>query len=141
MDSRNFGGSRRHLLRFEKITGGTMPKTDRSETLLEKQCRFAYMVMRLIAHIYSKGYQVTLGDAFRDPRVFGELGVAGVYGNKNTCHKLRLAIDLNLFRDGKYLSSTEAHRQFGEWWELQGGTWGGRFKDGNHYSLEHLGFK
>lgn len=118
-----------------------MPKTDSSETMREKQSRFAYMVSRLLTHIYSEGYQVTLGDAYRDPRAFGALGITGGYGKKNSCHKLRLAIDLNLFRDGAFLSSTDAHKPFGEWWELQGGTWGGRFEDGNHYSLEHLGFK
>jgi hypothetical protein len=51
---------------------------------------------------------------------------------------LRLAIDINLFKDGVYLESTEHHRQLGEWWEAQGGTWGGRFKqpDGNHYQYK-----
>jgi hypothetical protein len=26
-------------------------------------------------------------------------------------------------------------------WESIGGSWGGRFNDGNHYSLEHRGMK
>jgi hypothetical protein len=47
---------------------------------------------------------------------------------------MRLAIDLNLFdSDGTYLTDTEDHRRLGEWWEAQGGIWGGRFNDGNHY--------
>lgn len=117
----------------------TAPTT--TETLRQKQSRFAYMVSRLITRIYSEGYQVTLGDAYRDPRAFGTHGSEHAYGKKNSCHKLRLAIDLNLFRNGEFLESTADHTQFGEWWEKQGGTWGGRFEDGNHYSLEHLGFK
>lgn len=50
-------------------------------------------------------------------------------------------LDLHLFRDGKWLSSTEDHRALGEWWEQQHELcrWGGRFSDGNHYSLEHDG--
>ena len=48
-------------------------------------------------------------------------------------HRSRLAIDLNLFRDGKYLTSSEDHRVLGEWWESVGGMWGGS-EDGNHYS-------
>lgn len=51
-------------------------------------------------------------------------------------HYFRLAADLNLFRDGEYLTHTEDHRPLGERWIELGGTWGGNFKrpDGNHYS-------
>jgi hypothetical protein len=52
-----------------------------------------------------------------------------------------LAIDLNLFKDGNFLSATEDHKELGEWWEEQHELcrWGGRFSnaDGNHYSLVH----
>ena len=112
-----------------------------SETLRQKQSRFASMVPRLIDKAIEMGYDVTLGDANRDERVFGPVGVFKGYGNASSCHKLRLAIDLNLFKDGKFLSTTEDHRPLGEWWESIGGTWGGRFEDGNHYSLEHEGRK
>lgn len=87
------------------------------------------------------GYQVTLGDAYRDPRVFGKMGERQGYGESRSAHKQRLAIDLNLFKEGKFLSTTEDHRPLGEWWEAQGGAWGGRFQDGNHYSLEFNGVK
>lgn len=116
-------------------------KHQTKETLREKQSRFAYMVSRLIMHIYAEGYECTLGDAYRDPRSHAPMGVRGPYGRSTSAHKHRLAIDLNLFRDGRFLESTGAHRAFGEWWELQGGTWGGRWADGNHYSLEHEGIK
>jgi hypothetical protein len=51
-----------------------------------------------------------------------------------------------LFRNGHYLSSTESHKPLGEWWESQSSEginccWGGRFSDGNHYSIEHNGVK
>jgi len=110
-------------------------------TLGEKQRKFSRMVPRLIDKAHELGLEVSFGDAYRDPRLHGELGVKKGYGVKNSCHKLRLAIDLNLFRGGVYLQSTEDHRQLGEWWESQGGTWGGRFNDGNHYSIEHNGCK
>jgi len=110
-------------------------------TLGDKQRKFSRMVPRLIDKAHELGLEVSFGDAYRDPRLHGELGVKKGYGAKNSCHKLRLAIDLNLFRDGVYLQSTEDHRELGEWWESQGGTWGGRFNDGNHYSLEHNGCK
>lgn len=105
----------------------------------DKQRRFPRMVAALIERIYAAGYECTLGDAFRDPRLHGAMGEKLGYGHKNSCHKLKLAIDLNLFHNGQYLPDTESHRQFGEWWEANGGTWGGRFADGNHYSLSHEG--
>lgn len=99
------------------------------------------MVSKLIAKAYELGYEVTLGDAYRDPRTHGAMGISVGYGYKNSCHKLRLAIDLNLFKDGVFLQTTEGHKELGEWWESVGGTWGGRFNDANHYSLTHDGFK
>lgn len=111
------------------------------ETLRQKQSRFARMVAGLIVQASMLGYEVTLGDAYRDPRLHGTVGEKKGYGHPKSCHKLRLAIDLNLFKDGKFLTTTEGHRELGEWWEAQGGTWGGRFDDANHYSLEHEGMR
>jgi len=107
--------------------------TRKRETLRQKQSRFTHMVALLILHAEQLGYEVTLGDAFRDSRC--------PYGNDKSLHGKRLAIDLNLFKDGRYLSSTKSHRHLGEYWESIGGAWGGRFGDGNHYSLEHNGVK
>jgi hypothetical protein len=99
------------------------------------------MVAQLIIWAYEQGYEMTFGDAYRDPRAFGEMKYQGPYGRNSSCHKIRLAVDLNLFKDGKYLTETLDHLPLGEYWEGMGGTWGGRFDDGNHYSLEHLGVK
>lgn len=112
-------------------------------TIREKQTRFAKLVPRLIDKAFALGYEVTIGDAFRDPRVHGEMGVKKGYGHYKSCHKLKLAIDLNLYKDGVYLSKTSDHKKLGEWWESQDPLcrWGGRFEDGNHYSLEHEGSK
>ena len=102
-------------------------------TLREKQSKFMSMMARLILYAESIGYEVTAGDFYRDPRC--------PYGHKKSLHKLRLAGDLNLFKDGEYLVRTEHHEPLGLYWESMGGTWGGRFEDGNHYSLEHEGMK
>lgn len=106
-------------------------------SLRTEQSRFTRMVADLISYAYTQGYELTLGDAYRDPRLHGALGIKSGYGAADSFHKKRLAIDFNLFKDGEYLEGTEAHRELGEWWEKQGGTWGGRFRtpDGNHYSL------
>lgn len=106
-------------------------------TLRQKQSLFVWLVARLIRRAHVCGYELTFGDAQRSPAEATRLGFPG------SLHVSRLAIDLNLFRDGRYLSSTESHRRLGEWWERQHDLcrWGGRFSspDGNHYSLTHAG--
>jgi len=99
------------------------------------------MVPRLIDKAHELGFDVTLGDGYRDPRLHGAMGVKLGYGHPKSAHKIRLAIDLNLFRNGEFLEQTSDHQPLGEWWESQGGSWGGRFNDGNHYALEHNGVK
>ena len=71
-------------------------------TLRQKQSLFVSLIAELILWAYKQGYELTFGDAYRDPRV--------TYGHPNSNHRKRLAIDLNLFRDGRYLTSTESHR-------------------------------
>lgn len=110
-------------------------------TLGQKQRKFVRMVADLIIWAYDNGYELSFGDAYRDPRLHGALGVKAGYGHPRSGHKQRLAVDLNLFKDGAFLQATEDHRPLGEKWESMGGTWGGRFNDGNHYSLEHEGVK
>jgi len=110
-------------------------------TLGQKQRKFTRMIADLINYAYSNGYELTFGDAYRDPRVHGQVGKKQSYSSANSLHKERLAVDFNLFKDGVYLTRTEDHRPLGEFWESIGGAWGGRFNDGNHYSLEHGGRK
>lgn len=110
-------------------------------TLGEKQRKFTQMIGQLIQFAYERGYELSFGDAYRDPRVHGEEGVKKSYSAAKSLHKQRLAVDFNLFHNGSYLTGTEGHKVLGEYWESIGGTWGGRFNDGNHYSLEHNGMK
>lgn len=107
-------------------------------SLRKTQSEFARLVGKLIEQAYTMGYEVTLGDAYRDPRVHGEMGVRKSYSHPKSAHKVRLAIDLNLFKDGEYLEGSEAHAPLGTWWEQQHdlARWGGRFNDGNHYSFQ-----
>ena len=102
-------------------------------SLRNKQSKFTLMIAQLIYWAHAHGYELTFGDCYRDDRC--------AYGLDNSLHKYRLAVDLNLFKDGRYLTKTSEHLPLGEYWESIGGTWGGRFEDGNHYSLEHNGIK
>lgn len=109
-------------------------------TLRQKQSKFARMIARLIRKAWRLGYEVTFAEAYRPPEL-AELYAKQGKGIRNSLHTIRLAVDLNLFRDGVWLNTTEDHRELGEWWESIGGSWGGRFNDGNHYSLEHNGVR
>jgi len=113
----------------------TLLKLDinKPETLGQRQEKFSEMVMLLLIMAHEMGYRVRLGHAMRCASCRA--------GHKDSLHKLKLAIDINLFKDGKFLTATEDHRQLGEYWEGLGGSWGGRFFDGNHYSLEWQGMK
>lgn len=94
--------------------------------LREQQSEFTKKVALLILYAYEQGYELTFGDAYAKS------------GHKMySFHYKRLAIDLNLFKDGEFLTETKDHEFLGEFWESMGGTWGGRFshKDGNHYSF------
>lgn len=94
------------------------------------QTEFSVCVAKLILYCVECGYNLTLGDAYRDPRVS--------YGHPNSAHRKRLAIDLNLFKDGKFLQDTIEHKFLGNYWKTLHplARWGGDFRDGNHYSFE-----
>lgn len=112
-----------------------------SMSLGRRQRLFTQLIGRLIAHAYGLGYELTFGDAYRDPRLHGASGEKKGYGRSRSNHKVRLAVDFNLFKDGRYLTDTEDHRVLGEYWESlhEFCSWGGRFNDGNHYSFEYQG--
>ena len=113
--------------------------------LFKKQTQFVEMLCQLLMFANristaEKKYVFTLGDAYRSPSYNDYIN-----GHPNSLHTKRLAVDLNLFviENGNvtFLTDTNDHRPFGEFWESIGGSWGGRFNDGNHYSLEHDGVR
>ena len=112
-------------------------------TLGDKQRLFTRLVADLLEFAHSRGYEITFGDAFRDPRLHGAIGEKKGYGHRNSNHKRKLAIDLNLFLDGEYLTSDKDHEPLGLYWESLNPlcVWGGKFSDGNHYSLKHNGMR
>lgn len=110
-----------------------------TETLREKQSRFALGVALLIQEADARGYAVTFGEAYRTPEQ-AALNAAKGSGISNSLHTERLAIDLNLFKDGRYITDGEGHTELGRWWKSLSPDhrWGGDFvklKDFNHYSL------
>ena|ERR1700741_1755946 len=117
--------------------------------LLNLQFTFSRLLPRLLDEAYNLRYAVTLGEGYRTPQQ-AALNAESGSGIANSLHCLRLAIDIQLFRDGQYLSKTEDYLPLGEFWEKLGETekvplcWGGRFQsrpDGNHFSLSFQGVK
>lgn len=113
-----------------------------SWTLRQARCEFTENLALLIIKAKDLGFECVGGELVRDPRI-AALNAQSGKGIRNSVHLQGLAIDLHLYKDGKYLSQTEDHRTLGEWWEKQHplARWGGRFKDGNHYSFEWQGVK
>lgn len=109
--------------------------------LIQKQRLFAFLLIELKDRLISLGYEIRTGDGYRDERVFGRYGEQKGYGSKNSLHKLRLAEDIILDLNGRYLAATEEYRVAGQIWEslhelCRSGI---RFNDGNHFSLTHDG--
>lgn len=113
----------------------------------EKQRRLPPLLASLIMFAYENGYELTIGEAYRteeQQRLYVDTGRSQTM---NSRHRDRLAVDLNLFKDGVYLTDKERYRFLGERWEGLGGRWGGRFGvspgdyakevgwDSNHFEL------
>ena len=139
-----------------------------TETLRQKQSRFARRLPDLLNHAFSLGYEVTLGEVYRtdEQAEINAIGFSGREalaslierafpllakkirnntgnGSRNSLHMSRLAIDLQLFKNGRWVTEVEPYRQLGEFWESLGDDhrWGGRFGDTPHFSIEHRGVK
>lgn len=119
--------------------------------LVQKQHAFSTLVAKLITELSAKGYVVCLGEAWR-PKWVAEvyakqLGPNGKpRGISNSLHIDRLAIDLVLRKHGMLLEATEDFREAGLIWEAYSTpehtcVWGGRFGDGNHFSISMGGRK
>lgn len=109
------------------------------------QSEFVIAVAKLIVWATGQGYEFTFGEAWRTPEQ-AALNAARGTGIRTSLHVDRLAIDLNLFRNGVFLSDSESHRPLAVYWKTLHplARWGGDFKpspDGNHYSFEWQGRK
>lgn len=109
-------------------------------TLRDRQVLFARLFAMLLIEAQALGYEVTLGECWRSPEEAVRLAGTG-QGITRSLHCDRLAVDLNLFKDGLFLTKSEQYLPLGEWWEKQHPDcrWGGRFKsphqDGNHFAV------
>jgi hypothetical protein len=138
--------------------------------LRDLQVQYLKLLPRLVDQAFTMGFELTLGEGWRtdeqaiihamgaagraelaahlekDPRFHGLAVAVANNGNERgivlSLHRDRLAIDLNLFKDGRPCVAEE-YRPVGEWWEKQHSLarWGGRFGDADHFSFEFQGRK
>ena len=131
-------------------------------TLRQKQSLLVMCLRKLFAFAERNGWEWTLGEAgvtnprkvwITVPRPLGTgTGPSGGWGKsrrddaehmKGSLHYRRLAIDLNLFVNGRYIRSgnNPAYLKLGAYWEKLNPLckWGGRFGDANHFSIGHGG--
>lgn len=112
-------------------------------TLREARSKFSLCLARLLLKAEELGYEIAIDEVTdritkKDPTTDHM---------KGSLHEIGLAADLNLYKNGLYLSKTEDHQGLGEYWEQMGKEkglplcWGGRFGDGNHYAFAWEGRK
>lgn len=109
------------------------------------QEEFAQSAARLIQKAAELGYTVTLGEAWRTPEQAQWNADHGL-GIAHSLHMERLAIDLNFFKNGTYITDGSTLADVAAWWKslpspMTGAQykWGGDIsaphQDGNHFSL------
>ena len=103
-------------------------------SLISEQNVFAADVARLIQHVHSLCWAVTLGEAWRPLEMQQIYFNQGKSATMKNSHGDRLAIDLNFFKvvNGKpvVIYDKKDLQQFGDFWEQldEKNIWGGNWK-------------
>lgn len=112
-------------------------------TLSDKQKIFSLNVAKFIIWIYQSGYTVSFGEAYRTPEQAAIYAKTGK-GVIDSLHCKRLAIDLNLFKDGVYISDglVPDWISLGRYWEslhiLNRAGVNFKRKDSNHFEMQDV---
>lgn len=113
-------------------------------TLGQLQRAHVLLTAKLIEFIYAQGFEATWGETFRTPAQAAANAASGA-GISNSLHIKRLAVDLQLFKDGVYITDPTAYKPLGAYWKTLDplACWGGDFKsvDADHFSLTYGGVK
>ncbi len=102
-------------------------------SLNEDQFKFMKDVGILIGWVNNHpGWTLTGGDLLRS-HIMADIYAKQGLGIKNSLHIKRLAIDLNFFIKGVYMTKVEDYRPLGEYWESlsEQNEWGGTWSNGD----------
>lgn len=133
------------------------------------QREFSRCLAKLETKILEDGFEFTLGEGYRSPEqaainslsLFDRARIGALLetkypvladairvsvsrGIRNSEHSRRLAQDLNIFKEGVFLTKKEDYAPFGAFWKTLHplARWGGDFKDSpdaDHFSFTYEG--
>lgn len=106
--------------------------------LSEAQRAFVLDIANLITWAYEQGLELTFGEAYRTEEQQAIYVRKGLSRTMDSWHRKRLAVDMNLFIDGEYQTSSPPYEPLGRYWKAMDpkNVWGGDFKglgDANHF--------
>ena len=114
-------------------------------TLREKQSLFASYLTTLLVWLREHDYELSFDEAYRPPELAEQYCQHGK-GSLHSLHCCKLAMDLNVFTDGKLLQTKADWLPIGNYWKSLDPEcrWGGDFTgktagDFRHFSLAHEG--
>lgn len=108
-------------------------------SLVTEQAAFLLDVCRLVQFATNLGFVLTAGELYRTPEQQEIYMKTGRSQTMNSLHLKRLAVDFNIFKDGKLVSSKAVLAPLGAYWETLNplNSWGGNGKklvDCPHFS-------
>ena len=114
--------------------------------LSQKQQLFTSNIARLILYAENRGYGLSFGHAWRSPEEQDRLFRQGLSKTLNSMHLSRLAVDFNVFSEGRLVLDCSRIKELGDYWESLhpknrwGGDWNGNdlqdgFIDCPHFEM------
>jgi hypothetical protein len=107
-------------------------------SLVAEQNKFLQDVVKLLVKAWEMGFTVTAGEVYRPTEMQAIYVKTGRSNTMHSKHNLRLAIDLNIFKDGQLTYDPEIIAPLGTYWQSlsRKNKWGGNFstlKDTPHF--------
>jgi len=109
--------------------------------LNQLQFQFSRNVCQLIQFANTQGYEITIGEVLRTQEQQKIYLKEGKSKTLNSYHLKKLAIDIHLFKNGKYLTANNDYAILAKHWEqlhsnnVAGYYWGW---DANHFEMREL---
>lgn len=113
-------------------------------TLHQRQVLHVQLTAKLIAWAQAQGLELTWGETFRTA-LQAQANAASGAGIVNSLHKLRLAVDFQLFKDGVYIETADAYKPMADYWltldPLCAAGYYFHSVDADHFSITYQGIK
>lgn len=115
-------------------------------TLGQQQEQFSRQVIELMSKALELGFEIRLGEALRTPEQQKLYFNSGASKTMDSQHLKKLAIDLNLMKDGALATAKQIH-DLGKWWESRdplnrwGGSWRGLVESGSSSFIDSPHFE